>query len=166
MPRPRKAGPREPNGQPQRNQKTAHLQRQMDAIRLLSLDPYLESPIGLMMVAGLNGVTLQQYEAAKWFAELRARADSALSLPPRTVPAQDVGRVRGLSGGDEDEAAKRRAIDAYDRAVAHVGHGSRELAALELVVVYQRRPDTYEQLLALIAGLTKLVAYRTGRRAA
>jgi hypothetical protein len=129
-----------------------------------SLDQRLGSPLGVLYRN--EQITTAMMEAGTWFAEARALADGALGLPPRTTPAQDVGRIRGLSGGEEDEAAKRRAIDAYDRAVAYVGHGSRELAALELVVVYQRRPDTYEQLLALMAGLTKLVAYRTGRRAA
>ena len=164
MPRPRKAGPREPNGQPQRSQKTAHLQRELDAIRLLSTDPYLESPIGVLLFR--KEISLPQYDAAKWFHEARVRADSALSLPPRTVPAQDIGRVRGLSGDEEDPVAKRKAIDVYDRAVAYIGHGSRELAALELVAVYQRRPDTYEQLLALKSALAKLVLFRSGRRAA
>ena len=164
MPRPRKAGPREPSGRPQRNLRTSYWQRQRDELVRGSLNPLLDSPLGILYRN--EKITTAQMEAGTWFAEARASADAALSLPPRTAPAQNVGRVKGLAGGDEDEVAKRRAIDAYDRAVAFVGHGSRELAALELVVVYQRRPDTYEQVLALVAGLTKLVAYRTGRRAA
>lgn len=164
MPRPRKAGPREPNGRPQRNLRTSYWQRQRDELVRGSLDQRLGSPLGILYRD--EKITTPMMEAGTWFAEARALADGALGLPPRTVPAQDVGRVRGLSGGEEDEVAKRRAIEAYDRALAYVGHGTRELAALELVAVYQRRPDTYEQLLALMAALTKLVAYRTGRRAA
>ncbi len=164
MPRPRKAGPREPNGQPQRNLRTSYWQRQRDELVRGSLDVRLGTPLGILYRN--EKITTAQMEAGQWFAEARALADGALGLPPRTVPAQDVGRVRGLSGGEEDEVAKRRAIEAYDRAAAFVGHGSRELAALELVVVYERRPDTYEQLLALMGALTKLVAFRSGRRAA
>lgn len=164
MPRPRKAGPREPNGRPQRNLRTSYWQRQRDELVRGSLDQRLGTPLGILYRD--EKITTAQMEAGTWFAEARASADAALSLPARSTPAQDVGRVRGLSGGEEDEAAKRRAVDVYDRAVAYVGHGSRELAALELVVVYERRPDTYEQLLALMAALTKLVAFRSSRRAA
>jgi hypothetical protein len=164
MPRPRKAGPREPNGQPQRNLRTSYWQRQRDELVRGSLDARLGSPLGVLYRN--EQITTAQMEAGQWFAEARALADGALNLPPRTVPAQDVGRVRGLAGGEEDEVAKKRAIEAYDKAVAFIGYGSRELAALELVVVYERRPDTYEQLLALMAALTRLVAYRSGRRAA
>jgi hypothetical protein len=164
MPRPRKAGPREPNGRPQRNIRTSYWQRQRDELVRGSLDARLGTPLGVLYRD--EQITTAQMEAGSWFAEARSLADGALGLPPRTCPAQDVGRVRGLSGGEEDEVAKRRAIEAYDRAVAFIGYGSRELAALELVAVYQRRPDSHEQLLALMAALTRLVAFRTGRRAA
>lgn len=164
MGRPRKAGPREPSGRPSRSDRVQHVQRELDALRLMARDHKLGSPLGVLLRAGK--ITAKQFDAGMWFAEARASADAALGLPARSCRAQDLSAVRGAGSGQEDAAAKNRAIAAYDRAVAYLGHGSKRLAAVELVVVYERRPDTYEQVLALVDGLDAIIALRTIRRAA
>lgn len=167
MPRPRKAGMREPNGRLSRSDRGTYWQRERDALAAGAADHRLGTPLGVILRAGK--ITSSQFDAGMWFAEARTAADAALSLPSRTARAQDMNSLGGSPNGEEDPdkvSAKRRAVEVYDKACSYVGHGSRQLAALELVVVYQRRPDTYEQMLALIDGLDRLIAYRSGRRAA
>lgn len=167
MARPRRNVPREPNGRPSRSSAITHWQRELDALRAASRDSRLGTPLGILLRA--ERITLRQFEAGTWFADARSAADRALGLPARSCRAQDMNAVHGASNAQDDEAtatAKRKAIEAYDKASAFVGLGSKALAALELVVVYERRPDTYEQVLALIDGLDKLTQYRGMRRAA
>lgn len=167
MPRPRKIGPREPNGRPSRAVRTHYWQRQRDELVRGSLDPRLGTPLGVLYRA--ERITTAEMEAGTWFAEARAAADAALSLPARSCRAQDMNSLGGASTGQETpetEKAKRRAIEQYDKACDFVGLGSKQLAALELVAVQQRRPDSYEQFLSLVDGLRTLVAYRSGRRRA
>lgn len=166
MPRPRKAGPREPNGRLQRAQRTNYWQRQRDALVSGSLDSRLETPLGLLYRA--ERITTAEMEAGTWFAEARAAADAALSLPTRNCRAQDMNSLGGASTGqetDEAQRAKRRAVESYDKVCSWLGRG-RQFEALEQVVILERRPDTYEQFLDLQQGLRLLVAYRMGRRAA
>jgi hypothetical protein len=159
----RKTGQRFPSGKlkPARKVQTAiHRQRELEVLRTTSKLSHLGTPVGELFREG--DVTASQFEAARQFAEARSAADAALGLPPRTPRAQDMNAVGGRSNAnDDDEAArlKNRAIAAYDRAEMAVGHGSSELAALQWVVVYERRHDGFAQKLALMAGLTKLVAH-------
>lgn len=167
MGRPRLTGPREPNGRLSRAGRGQNLQRELDMLRTNSCDPKWGTPAGVLCRAGQ--ITARMFDDATWFAEAREAADRALGLRGRHPTAQDMNAVHGASNTNDDEAqvkAKRRAIDVYDRACIFIGLGSAELAALELVAVYQRRPDKHEQLLALISALDKLRAYRTVRRAA
>lgn len=166
MARPRRLTPREPNGRPSRSSQISHWQRELDALRAGARDHRLGTPLGVLLRA--EKITIRQFDAGVWFSEARRAADRALGLPARCAKAQDMNAVHGASGEDDEAttAAKRKAVDAYDRAVAYVGHGSKALAALELVVVYERRPDTYEQVLALVEGLDRLMAYRGTRKAA
>jgi len=167
MARPRRNVPREPNGRPSRSSAITQWQRELDALRMASKDSRLGTPLGVLVRA--ERITVRQAEAGSWFADLRSAADRALGLPPRSARAQDMNAVHGASTAIDDEAtatAKRKAIDAYDRCVAFLGHGSKQLAALELVVIYERRPDTYEQVLALVEALDRLMQYRGMRRAA
>lgn len=165
--RPRLTGPREPNGRLSRAGRGQNLQRELDMLRTGACDAKWGTPIGTLCRAGQ--ITARMFDDAMWFAEARDAADRALGLRGRHPTAQDMNAVHGASNAQDDEAqirAKRRAIETYDRACAFIGLGSAELAAMELVVVYQRRPDKHEQLLALISALEKLRAYRTVRRAA
>lgn len=167
MARPRRNVPREPNGRPSRSSAITQWQRELDALRMASKDSRLGTPLGVLLRA--DRITLRQFEAGVWFSDARSAADRALGLPSRSARAQDMNAVHGASNAQDDEAtatAKRKAIDAYDRCVAFLGHGSKQLAALELVVIYERRPDTYEQVLALVEALDKLMQYRGMRRAA
>jgi len=166
MPRPRKSGLREPNGRPSRSDRVQYWQRQRDVLERKQHDPKLETPLGLYFLA--HEITTQEHEAGQWFADLRASADAALSLPGRHCRAQDMNSVGGQSNSQETpetQKAKRRAIEQYDKVIAFVGR-SRQLAALEHVIVQERRHDTYEQWLDLVQGLRLLVAYRMGRRLA
>ena len=166
MARPRRNTAREPNGRPSRSSQISHWQRELDALRAGARDHRLGTPLGVLLRA--EKITIRQFDAGMWFQDARKAADGALSLPARSCRAQDMTAIHGQSGDDDEAttAAKRKAVDAYDRAVAYVGHGSKALAALELVVVYERRPDTYEQVLALVEGLDRLLAFRGQRRAA
>jgi hypothetical protein len=167
MGRPRKPGLREPSGRPSRSDRVLHIQRNLDAIRKLSLDAELGTPLGLMLV--WEKITRHQYEAGTWFAEARRAADGALGLPPRNPPAQDVSAAGGASLGfdtPEKERARQRAIHAYDQVVAFLRKGSIRHKVLEQVCVHERRPDTYGQVLALVDALDMIVAYRSVRRAA
>lgn len=165
--RKRLSGPREPNGRLSRSEGVRSVQRELDMIRLGVLDPKWGTPLGVLCRSRV--ITAAQFEIGEWFGQLRDAADRALGLRGRHPTAQDMNAVHGASNAQDDEAqirAKRRAIETYDRACAFIGLGSAELAAMELVVVYQRRPDKHEQLLALISALEKLRAYRPVRRAA
>lgn len=161
--RPRKKGERYPSGKlkPARQEQSAiYWQRERDVLRAASRSSLLGTQIGIMFRN--ERITASQFEAARRFAEARNAADAALSLPPRTTPAQNVSAVGGASNAPDDgEAARRKAkaISAYDNAEEAVGLGTRELGALQLIVVYDRRPDDYMQAIALIAGLNKLVAH-------
>ena len=167
MARPRLTGPREPNGRLARSGRAQNLQRELDMLRTNSCDPKWGTPVGVLCRAGK--ITPRMFDDAIWFAGAREAADRALGLPMRNARAQDMNAVHGSSNGEDDESqvrAKRRAIEVYDKACGFIGHGSKMLSTLELVVVYQHRPDRHEQLLLLIEALDKLSRYRTMRRAA
>jgi hypothetical protein len=161
--RPRKQGERFPSGRlrPERKAESAvYWQRERDVLRTTSRLSLLGTPIGMMFRA--ERLTASQFEAGRRFAEARSAADAALGLPPRNATAQDVSGVGGASNAIEDEDSIRRkmkAIADYDRTEAVVGYGSRELAALQLIVGYERQPDDYAQVIALVAGLNRLVLF-------
>ena len=166
MPRPKKSGLREPNGRPSRTDRVQYWQRQRDVLERKQHDPKLETPLGLYFLA--HEITTQEHEAGQWFAEVRAAADAALSLPGRHCRAQDMNSIGGQSNAVETpdtERAKRRAIEQYDKVAAFLGR-SRQFAALEHVIVHQRRHEKYEQWLDFVQGLRLLVAYRMGKRLA
>lgn len=160
---------REPNGRRQRPrvaETSVYWQRERDALRAISRSPELESPLGVLLRA--NMITPKQMGAAIRFAAERKDADAALSLPARDCQAQDIVNVKGGNGReDDDRAARRKANDIrdYDMAEDAVGRGSRELAALQRVVVYGHRPDDHSQFIALCEGLTKLSAFYDRRGA-
>jgi hypothetical protein len=167
MPRPRKAGLREPNGRPSRSDRVVHIQRKLDAVHKLALDAELGTALGILLL--WESITKHQYEAGLWFAEARKAADAALQCPPRNPPAQNPNAVRGASCDDEGPdqiTRKRRVVETYARAEALLGVGTARLKAVLWVCVHDRRPDTEEQRLALAEGLDVLVALRSVRRAA
>lgn len=160
--RPRKTGKRYPSGKimPAERARTSHWQRELEMLRAGSVDSRLGSAIGILAVRGL--ITAQALDAAMRFADARAAADAALGLPPRHARAQDMNAVHGSSNEPEtmeSAARKAKAIAAYDSAEEAVGLGSRPLAALRWVVIYDRREDDHAQLLALFDGLGKLMAH-------
>ena len=162
--RPRKTAQRYPGGQIRREREKAttsiHWARERDALRASARDPRLGTPLGVLFRA--ERITAGQMNAGTRFAGARASADAALGLPGRNTPAQDLNAVGGASNAIETLDTirrKRNAIAAYDAAVESVGLGSRELAALEWVVIYERTPDDYAMVLRLIAGLDRLVRH-------
>lgn len=165
--RPKIAGlHREPNGRASRRKDTTavYVQRERDELRAASRKTYLDSPLGLMFRN--EQVSAAQYAAGKRFAEDRAEADAALGLPPRNCQAQNVNRLGGVNNAEdspEQARAKSRTIAAYDKAEAAVGLSTPRLSALQWVVVYEQRPTTYEEVIALKEGLQRLVLFYGGR---
>lgn len=161
--RKRKEGRREANGRLQRPYKSetvGYWQREMDVLREGSVDWRLTTPLGVLLRA--KTIDLHEFECGMRFSDLREAADGAQGLPARIPAAQNVTAVHGADGDVETDAEirrKRRAIEAYYDACFAVGWNSNALAALELVAVYQRRPDKYEQVVDCVAALKKLVAY-------
>lgn len=158
---------REPNGRASRSEPVRNIQRMLDAVRVLGHSTRFGTNLGRLVIT--ERITPAQYDIGTWFSDIRSAADAALGLPPRNPTAQDMNAVHGAPNGfdtPEEERAKKRAIETYDRAVSFLGHGSKRLAAMELVCIYDRRPDTHEQFLALVEGLDMLIKYRSQRRAA
>lgn len=160
------AGIREPNGRISRKEGDFHVywQRERDALRLMSMKSELESPIGILYRD--KRVTDREFAAAMTFLADRRAADAALSLPPRMCQAQDVNAVGGFDGEEGPEEARRKAkcIATYDRAVAALGGHSKEMSAMERVVIYQNWHDDLPMVNALKRALAILVVHY-GRRA-
>lgn len=165
--RPKTAGIyREPNGRESRTKPTINWQRILDAVALQANNSRIGTPLGKLALAKI--INTKQADAGERFARERAEADAALGLPPRNCQAQNVNRVPGRSDMEDYPGRvriKRRAIAAYDKAVDAVGQGSKQLAALEWVVIYEQRQNDYSQLLDLIAGLDRLIKHYAGRGA-
>lgn len=158
--RPRKKGERYPSGKIKPVAKTSYWQRELDELRKGSRDHRLGSQLGILWRSDV--ITQNAFDAGMRFADARKAADGALGLPPRDAPAQDINAVHGASNAvdtPESAARKARAIAAYDAAEEAVGLNSLPLRALQWVVIYERRPDDYEQLLALFTGLQKLMSH-------
>lgn len=161
--RPRKTGKRYPGGKLKPIEvraKTSYWQKQLEVLREGELDPYLGTPIGILLRRDV--ITHWAMDAAVRFAKERAAADAALGLPPRSARAQDMGAIRGTSDGvdsPQEVERKKRAVDAYVAAEMAVGLNSPALAALQWIVIYDKREDSYEQLLALFTGLDKLMKH-------
>lgn len=163
MARPRKTGSRYPSGK-LKPVDPPPLQRLRQAVLLTARDPWLESVIGDLHLR--QKIDDRQAKAALRFLGDRVAADAALGLPPRYPRAQDLNAVSGLLNELEDELSirrKRRAVAAYDAAEAAIGAGSRQLAAVQWIVIYDRLPDDYSQFLDLREGLNRLVAHYGNR---
>lgn len=156
--RKRKVALREQNGRPQRGaESVTYWQREIALLRSDSRRPELGTPLG-MLVRGKR-ITERLFTAGIRFADQRRAADAALSVPRRTPTGLDPNAVGGASlrdDGPDDERRKRRAAVAFDAALAAVGQFSAEHRALEWVVVEERTPDSYEQLLDLVRALGRL----------
>ena len=163
--RPRKAfAKRYPGGKIHRESQkaTTHIywSRERDALRESARDPRLGTPLGILFRG--ERITAGQMKAGTCFADARTAADAALGLPRRNTPAHDLNAVGGASNAVETDRSirrKRKALAAYDAAIEAVGLGSRELAALEWVVIYERQPDDYAMVLRLIVGLDRLARH-------
>lgn len=163
MARPRKTGARYPSGKLKPTE-TPDLQRIRQAVLTVARDERLESVLGTMFLH--DKLDKRQAEAGMRFLEARVAADRALGLPPRMPRGQDLNAVSGLLNElDDDEVSRRRrrAIAAYDAAEAAIGVGSRELTAVRRIVIYDRLPDDYSQVIELREGLNRLVAHYAGR---
>ncbi|MHB2169948.1 hypothetical protein [Alsobacter sp. R-9] len=154
MARPRKIGPREQNGQLQRNREIGHLQRQMIALRAAALDGKLGTPLGLLVRT--NRITERQYEAGCHYAHARADADAALSLPRRSPCAIDLLSVRSAGREDDDPETirrKQRAIERFNLLQLNLGIGSPRHRIVTRVCCDDTRHETHEEFVALVAGL-------------
>ena len=163
MARPRKTGARYPSGK-LKPIETPDLQRIRQAVLTVARDERLESVLGTMYLH--EKLDKRQAEAGMRFLEARVAADRALGLPPRLPRGQDLNAVNGLANElDDDDVSRRRqrAIAAYDAAEAAIGVGSRELTAVRRIVIYDRLPDDYSQVIELREGLNRLVAHYAGR---
>lgn len=153
--------PREPNGRASRRttfqKEILYAQRIRDAVRKLSKDPFLESPLGLMMLHG--EVTSEQYAAGKLFAEAREAADRVLGLPRRHPKGQDVSAAYGALNAPEDVERVRQSQDRYYSAERAVGLNSAPLRALQEIVVYEARPCGPDALDDLRIALTRLAQH-------
>jgi hypothetical protein len=159
-------GNREPNGRVQRPSTVAYWQRERDALRTLSRQPEWETPFGILYRA--DRLTAVEFEAARRFAMARRAADLALGIPPRSARAACMELTKGQPSCDPPDAEQRRraAVDALDRAEAALGGPqSPALRACLWIVVYERQPDGYQQVLDLKAGLQTLARHMglTGR---
>lgn len=165
MARPRKSGPRYPSGK-LKPVDTPDLQRIRQAVRAAARDERLESVLGTLYFH--ERIDKRQCEAGLRFLSDRMAADAALGLPPRLPRGQDLNAVSGLVNELEDELSirrKQRAIAAYDAAEAAIGLGSRQLVAVQWIVIYDRLPDDYLQFIDFRDGLNRLVVHYSGRRA-
>jgi hypothetical protein len=164
--RPRKTGARYPSGK-LKPADTPDLQRIRQAVLTAARDERLESVLGTMYFH--ERIDKRQAEAGLRFLSDRMAADAALGLPPRSARGQDLNAVSGLVNELEDELSirrKQRAIAAYDAAEAAIGIGSRQLVAVQWIIIYDRLPDDYQQVLHFQDGLNRLVAHyaAVGRR--
>lgn len=158
---------REANGRSSRSDRVIHIQRLLEGVKATGLGHEFGTSLGYLLLT--ERITTPHYEAGTWFSQARRAADGALGLPARNVPAQDMNALHGSSTSIEDDEAirrKRTAIEKYDRAENALGLNSSRLRAVLWVCVYDRRPDTHEQFLALVDGLNALVRHRSERRAA
>lgn len=163
MARPRKTGARYPSGKLKPTE-TPDLQRIRQAVLTVARDERLESVLGTMYLH--DRLDKRQAEAGMRFLEARVAADRALGLPPRLPRGQDLNAVSGLLNELDDEASvrkKQRAIAAYDAAEDAIGRNSRQLLAVQWIVIYDRLPDDYSQVIELREGLNRLVAHYAGR---
>ena len=161
--RPRKDGPRYHSGK-LKPQLLPDLQRLRHAVWKVAKDENLDCVVGQMFFQGR--IDVPQMKAARRFLAERVAADHALSLPPRMPRGQDLTAVQGLPANNEDEVTirrRRRAIAIYDEAEAAIGLGSRELAAMQWIVIYDKLPDGHEQYLRFRYGLSRLAVYYSKR---
>ena len=164
--RPKLAGViREPSGKVSRTKAALPWQRVIEQVSLRIDKPDIGTPLGILVLQ--RKLDPKMADAGEMFAKERAAADRAQSLPSRTVQAQNVDRIAGRDNAeDEPEVvrAKNRAVTAYYKAVDAVGAHTKAMAAVEWVVIYQRRQEGHEQYLDLIDGLSKLAVHYRFRR--
>lgn len=161
----KKLGNREPNGRLQRYSEARgeaymplhHIRRM---IALGKLDGRYGTPLGRMVLN--ERISKGQFDAATRFVDIRRAADAALGLPPRTVPAQTLGELRGHDGDVETEEERRRKtrdLDAWDKLVALLGVQTEWMRAMERIALYELEPDDYSQVIKLVEALNRLMAY-------
>lgn len=166
MARPRKQNiERQPNGQPQRGPERGHRQRALTWARLR--DKELGTPFGMMKWA--EQITERMYDAGMEYKRAREAADRALGLGPLIAKGQDISAVGGHDTGEETPEQikrKRNAIRKLEEMERIMVPGSKCLAAVQFVVLYEQNPIDYQQVLDMKSGLRKLVDAKTatGRR--
>ncbi len=126
-------------------------------------DPNLATPIGVLHLNGY--IDAEHLSAAVWMHTLRCVLDAAQGLPPRSTPAIDYNRARGLALIDTvDPAEARRRRQNLERAWTaleeDIGIGTRALEMLKLVVIEEKSPIGWEARLTLNSALGMLVEHR------
>ncbi len=126
-------------------------------------DPNLATPIGVMHLNGY--IDAEHLAAAVWMHTLRCVLDAAQSLPPRSTPAIDYNRARGMALIDTaDPAEARRRRQNLERAWSSleedIGVGTRALEMLKHVVIEEKAPIGWEARLILNSALGALVEHR------
>jgi hypothetical protein len=158
--RPRKNGPREPNGRICRASKNAVIavHRDLGIIRRERLNPLLGTPIGLLLREGK--ITELQFAAADRFKALRKAADGVLTLPGRTPPAMDMnaakGRAIAFERDPEKDARTMKRLRAAEQALGDKRPGGMWWC-IDQMVVHEIPLATYADFLTLRAALEKLV---------
>jgi hypothetical protein len=108
----------------------------------------------------LGDIRAVEYDAGQKYRALRSAADRALGLPARHPTGIDLNASRGIYGGSEADPDNDRAIiSALHSAEDYIGRGSKRLAVLQSVALYDDAPTTYEQVIALREALGSLVKY-------
>lgn len=161
--RKRKAGKREPNGRLLRaladRTSIAGTVKDLAIIARERLDPALASPLGRLL--RLGEIRASEYDAGLKYRALRAGCDRALGLPGRHPSGLDLNAARGLSmlSAGQDPENDKAIVRAFYAAEEAIGRGSKKLAILQAVVLYDDSPTTHEQKLALKESLGKLVKH-------
>lgn len=156
---------REPSGKVSRAKASLPWQRVIEQVAMRIDKPDLGTPLGILVFQ--RKLDPKMADAGEAFAKERDAADRAQGLPPRNAPAQNVDRIGGrdnVEDGPEAIRAKNKAVSAYYKAVDAIGAHTKAMAAVEWVVIYQRRQEGHEQYLDLIEGLSKLVVHYRSRR--
>lgn len=169
--RKRKAGPREPNGRPDRKEQErayspAAIKRMTDTAVLSAHDARLGTVLGRLLLAG--DVNARQAGAGWQWAEIAFEYYQAIGATPLHVKSSSLERGAKGEAPDIDTPAgeamserDRRAVKRFDRAFAVLQSQGHEAATVCRRLCEGRGivPDTYEGRVAAIRALDALAAH-------
>lgn len=116
--------------------------------------------LGRETIAGR--ISEMQYQAAVRYAHLAGLYREVIGAPPLTAQAQDVGRARGRSGGEEDVERTQTIIRRWNEAQAVLSPAERYVMDHVVVRMLENEGAAHAQILRM--GLDRLLWLWEGKR--